>query len=55
MALHNLSSNACTVRVNLKSDQDEPWTDVFSNRSYDPFNGREEDAELDSFGYRWLR
>ncbi len=55
VALHNLSLEACSIRLDLEGDPDEPWTDVFSNRRYDPFNSRTEEAEIDGYGYRWLR
>lgn len=55
VALHNLSSEACSTRLDLEGDPDEPWTDVFSNRHYEPFNSRTDEAEVDGYGYRWLR
>lgn len=55
VALHNLSSEACSTGLDLEGDPDAPWTDVFSNRRYEPFNSQTEEAEVDGYGYRWLR
>lgn len=55
VAVHNLSPDSRSVRLDLRSDCDDPWTDVFANRDYDAFDGRNEKADLDGYGYRWLR
>lgn len=36
-------------------EKDEPWTNAFGNRNYDPFTDGQGGLELDGDGYRWLR
>jgi maltose alpha-D-glucosyltransferase/alpha-amylase len=54
MAVHNLSREACTVKLNLKENEDR-LIDLLGDRPYHQIEGTSHEVELDGYGYRWFR
>jgi len=55
IAVHNLSSEACTVSLELEDDDAEHLTDLLENQSYKIPDDDLHHVQLEGYGYRWFR
>jgi maltose alpha-D-glucosyltransferase/alpha-amylase len=55
IAVHNLSSQACTVKLDLEDDDAEHLTDLLENQSYKIPDDDLHHVQLEGYGYRWFR
>ncbi|MBW4649129.1 MAG: alpha-amylase family protein [Kastovskya adunca ATA6-11-RM4] len=55
MALHNLSSKACTVELDLSDVDAQHLIDLLEDQDYQKIEDNCHSVELEGYGYRWLR
>ncbi len=55
IAVHNLSSEACNVSLELEDDDAEHLTDLLENQSYKVPDDDSHHLQLEGYGYRWFR
>lgn len=55
IAVHNLSSEVCTVSLELEDDDAEHLTDLLENQSYKIPDDDLHHVQLEGYGYRWFR
>ena len=54
IAVHNLSSAACTVSLELEDDV-ERLIDLLGDKPYESLDGDSHQVKLEGYGYRWFR
>jgi maltose alpha-D-glucosyltransferase / alpha-amylase len=54
LAIHNLSNEPCTVRLQLGEDAIH-LVDLLGDRTYEQIDNRTPEMLMDGYGYRWLR
>ncbi|HEX6293261.1 MAG TPA: alpha-amylase family protein [Herpetosiphonaceae bacterium] len=55
LAVHNLSSKACPVTLDLSEYEAGHLVDLLGDREYRRFDGGKHQIELEGYGYRWFR
>jgi len=55
IAVHNLSSEACNVSLELEDDDAQHLTDLLENQSYKVPDDDSHHVQLEGYGYRWFR
>jgi maltose alpha-D-glucosyltransferase/alpha-amylase len=55
LAIHNLSREPCTARLQLDEEDAAHLVDLMGDRAYEPIRSRTPAIRLDGYGYRWLR
>ncbi|WP_250125590.1 alpha-amylase family protein [Chroococcidiopsis sp. CCMEE 29] len=55
IAVHNLSSEACNVSLELEDDDAQHLTDLVENQSYKVPDDDSHHLQLEGYGYRWFR
>ena len=55
IAVHNLSSSACDVTLEMVGYDLTTLIDVFGDRQYEAIEGEPVTMRLEGYGYRWLR
>ncbi len=55
MALHNLSHEGCSVKIEFGDVQREDCLELLSDQQYDRPKADQTDFELGPYGYRWFR
>ena len=55
VAVHNLAKSACTVTLNLNTDEATHLVDLLEDQDYEPIDPNSQSIQLAGYGYRWLR